>query len=53
MKTKTADILEPYKLLKKKIKDYGTFSLYQMYGTRGGEEKALYKVCEWKLEAST
>lgn len=47
------DILEPYKLVKKKVKDYGTFILYQVCGIRGNEEKNLYKICEWKLEAST
>lgn len=48
MKRNIVDILEPYKLVKKKIRDYGTFILYQIYGIKEGEEKVLYKVCEWK-----
>lgn len=44
------NILDPYKLYKKKIKDYGAFILYQIWGIKEKETemKPLYKVCEWK-----
>ena len=44
------NILEPYQVTRKKIKDYGPFILYQVLGIRGKEKKKLYKICEWKTE---
>ena len=44
------NILEPYQVIREKIKDYGPFILYQVLGIRGKEKKKLYKICEWKTE---
>ncbi len=43
-------ILEPYKLVKQRIKEYRTFTLYQIFGIKENETEMtpLYKVCEWK-----
>ena len=44
------NILDPYKLIKKKVKDYGAFVLYQVWGIKENQTEMtpLYKVCEWK-----
>ncbi len=44
-------ILEGYEVSRKKIKEYRTFTLYQVIGEKNGELKPLYKTCELRKEA--